>query len=180
MQTVCAARRHNMRRALILLLLTLSCAAATAQEEADDFYLYKLEGQEASVQRRIETDTMLFYRAMQSGGDLFGRITEYSFFHVDYARRGIYYADRPALIDGIEMRRANISVIRRLGVSEYGYAGLAGGAVEKGVNAQTGLEYIVKLDNGQVLSVTQGTEQALGVGQRCLVLFGSTTRIIAQ
>ena len=58
--------------------------------------------------------------------------------------------------------------------------GLAGSAVEKGVNAQTGLEYIVKLDNGQVLSVTQGTEQALGVGQRCLVLFGSTTRIIAQ
>ncbi len=133
MQPVCAARRPNMRKTLMLLLLTLSCGAVTAQEEADDFYLYKLEGQEASAQRRIETDTMLFYRAMQSGGDLFGRITEYSFFHVDYARRGIYYADRPALIDGIEMRRANISVIRRLGVSEYGYAGLAGGAVMGGM-----------------------------------------------
>ena len=58
--------------------------------------------------------------------------------------------------------------------------GLAGGAVEKGVNAQTGLEYIVKLDNGQVISITQGTGQALGVGQRCLVLFGSTNRVIAQ
>ena len=58
--------------------------------------------------------------------------------------------------------------------------GLAGSAVEKGVNSQTGLEYIVKLDNGQVISVTQGTGQALGVGQRCLVLFGSTTRVIAQ
>lgn len=58
--------------------------------------------------------------------------------------------------------------------------GLAGSAAEKGLTSQTGLEYIVKLDNGQVISVTQGTGQALGIGQRCLVLFGSTTRVIAQ
>ena len=58
--------------------------------------------------------------------------------------------------------------------------GLVGDAAEKGLSSQTGLEYIVKLDNGQVISVTQGTGQALGVGQRCLVLFGNTTRIIAQ
>ena len=58
--------------------------------------------------------------------------------------------------------------------------GLVGSAAEKGLTAQTGLEYIVKLDNGQVISITQGTGQALGVGQRCLVLFGSTNRVIAQ
>ncbi len=58
--------------------------------------------------------------------------------------------------------------------------GLAGSAAEQGLTSQTGLEYIVKLDNGQVISITQGTGQALGVGQRCLVLFGSTNRIIAQ
>ncbi len=58
--------------------------------------------------------------------------------------------------------------------------GMAGNAIEKGVNSQIGLEYIVKLDNGQVISITQGTGQALGVGQRCFVLFGSTARIIAQ
>ncbi len=58
--------------------------------------------------------------------------------------------------------------------------GLAGSAAEKGLTSQTGLEYIVKLDNGQVISITQGTGQALGVGQRCLVLFGSTNRVIAQ
>ena len=58
--------------------------------------------------------------------------------------------------------------------------GLVGDAAEKGLSSQTGLEYIAKLDNGQVISVTQGTGQALGVGQRCLVLFGNTTRIIAQ
>ena len=58
--------------------------------------------------------------------------------------------------------------------------GLAGSAAEKGLTSQTGLEYIVELDNGQVISITQGTGQALGVGQRCLVLFGSTNRVIAQ
>lgn len=58
--------------------------------------------------------------------------------------------------------------------------GLVGNVAEKGLTSQTGLEYIVKLDNGQVISITQGTGQALGVGQRCLVLFGSTNRVIAQ
>lgn len=106
--------------------MTLCCVAAAAQEEGEDYYLYKLEDQEAVAQRRIETDTMLFYRAVQRGDDLFGRVSEYSFFHVDYSRRGVYYADRPATVDGIGMRRANISVVRRLGLSEYARAGLSG------------------------------------------------------
>ncbi len=58
--------------------------------------------------------------------------------------------------------------------------GAVGNAAEKGLSKQTGLEYIVRMDNGQVISITQGTGQALGVGQRCLVLFGSTNRVIAQ
>ena len=58
--------------------------------------------------------------------------------------------------------------------------GMVGGATEKGVTSQTGIEYILKLDNGQVISITQGTNQALGVGQRCLVLYGNPSRVIAQ
>lgn len=58
--------------------------------------------------------------------------------------------------------------------------GLVGSAAEQGLTSQTGLEYVVKLDNGQVLSITQGTGEALSVGQKCLVLFGSTNRVIAQ
>lgn len=58
--------------------------------------------------------------------------------------------------------------------------GFAGSATERGLSSQTGLEYVVKLDNGQVISITQGTGDSLGVGQRCLVLFGSTNRVIAQ
>ena len=48
------------------------------------------------------------------------------------------------------------------------------------LSSQTGIEYVVKLDNGQVISITQGTQGALSVGQRCLVLFGNPSRIIPQ
>ena len=58
--------------------------------------------------------------------------------------------------------------------------GMAGSAAEKGLSSQTGLEYIVKLDNGQVISITQGAGQALGIGQRCLVLYGNPSRVVAQ
>lgn len=58
--------------------------------------------------------------------------------------------------------------------------GLVGDMAEQGLSSQTGVEYVVRLDNGQVISITQGTQGALGVGQRCLVLFGNPSRIIAQ
>ena len=58
--------------------------------------------------------------------------------------------------------------------------GLAGSAAQKGLSSQTGYEYIVKLDNGQAISITQGAAQPLMVGQRCLVLYGNPSRIIAQ
>lgn len=58
--------------------------------------------------------------------------------------------------------------------------GLVGNAAETGLTSQTGLEYILKLDNGQTISITQGTAQPLAVGQRCLVLFGNPSRVIAQ
>lgn len=58
--------------------------------------------------------------------------------------------------------------------------GLAGGAAQKGLSSQTGYEYIVQLANGQAISITQGASQPLMVGQRCLVLYGNPSRIIAQ
>jgi outer membrane lipoprotein SlyB len=58
--------------------------------------------------------------------------------------------------------------------------GMIGDATEQGLSSQTAIEYVLRLDNGQVISVTQGTNGALGVGQRCMVLFGNPTRVIAQ
>ena len=58
--------------------------------------------------------------------------------------------------------------------------GLVGEMAEKGMTGQTGLEYILRLDDGRVISITQGEGAPLNVGQRCLVLYGNPARVIAQ
>ncbi len=55
---------------------------------------------------------------------------------------------------------------------------LVGSAAESSLSSQTGLEYVVQLNDGRAISVTQGQSDALGVGQRCLVIYGQQTRII--
>ena len=56
--------------------------------------------------------------------------------------------------------------------------GLLGNAVQKGVSKQTGIEYIVKTSKGRLLSVVQGTQSALSVGQHVLVILGNPAKII--
>ena len=57
--------------------------------------------------------------------------------------------------------------------------GVAGGAAQSALSSQGGFEYVVKLDNGQIMTLTQGTDTLLTPGQRCLMLFGNPSRIIA-
>jgi len=56
--------------------------------------------------------------------------------------------------------------------------GLLGREVQKHVTSQTGVEYIVKLTNGQTISVVQGQSPTLYVGQKVQVLFGSKVRVV--
>lgn len=56
--------------------------------------------------------------------------------------------------------------------------GMAGSAAQGALSSQGGFEYVVKLDNGQVMTLTQGTDTLLSPGQRCLMLFGDPARII--
>lgn len=58
--------------------------------------------------------------------------------------------------------------------------GLAGNAMEKGVNHQQGIEYIIKLTNGKTISVTQPSDVMLYVNQRVLVIYGESTRVVAD
>jgi len=56
--------------------------------------------------------------------------------------------------------------------------GVAGSAIEEGVTRQTGLEITVKLDNGSLIAVTQGADEAFQPGERVRVLSGrGTTRV---
>lgn len=61
---------------------------------------------------------------------------------------------------------------------------LAGGALghyaEKEMTRQNGVEYSVKLDDGRLISIAQGLEPRLSVGQRVTVIQGKErTRVVA-
>ena len=56
--------------------------------------------------------------------------------------------------------------------------GIAGSAIEEGVTRQTGLEITVKLDNGQLIAVTQAADEDFRPGERVRVLSGrGATRV---
>lgn len=56
--------------------------------------------------------------------------------------------------------------------------GIIGDAVQEGVTRQTGYEYTVQLENGGLVTVTQGTDVILQPGQKCLVLYGKQARVV--
>lgn len=61
--------------------------------------------------------------------------------------------------------------------------GALGAKAQEGLSAQTGYEYIVKLDNGKAITLTQGSDQVFTVGQPVYVLdasYGDRARIIPR
>lgn len=61
--------------------------------------------------------------------------------------------------------------------------GYLGGKAQEGLSRQAGLEYIVKLDSGKTITLTQGDDVKLSVGQSVYVLdadYGERARIIAK
>ena len=68
------------------------------------------------------------------------------------------------------------SVLGALGGAALG--ALAGDFAEGELSKQTGVEYIVKLDNGTMRTITQGTDVYMQPGQKCYLLYGNQSRII--
>jgi outer membrane lipoprotein SlyB len=58
--------------------------------------------------------------------------------------------------------------------------GLAGAAIESSATQQKGLEYVVETENGNLMTIVQGTNPAFMEGQRVLVLYGTPSRLIAD
>lgn len=54
--------------------------------------------------------------------------------------------------------------------------GAAGNMAQKGLSSQQGYEYVVRLDSGRVVTLTQGNDVLLASGQRCMVLYGGSAR----
>ena len=58
--------------------------------------------------------------------------------------------------------------------------GIAGSAAESSLSKQKGIEYVVETDNGNLMTVVQGSEPIFSIGQKVLVLYGSPSRLIAD
>jgi len=68
------------------------------------------------------------------------------------------------------------SVLGALGGAALG--GLAGNYAQEGLSRQTGVEYIVRLNNGAMRTITQGTDVYMQPGQKCFLLYGDQSRVI--
>ena len=58
--------------------------------------------------------------------------------------------------------------------------GLAGAAIEANATKQKGTEYVVETENGNLMTIVQGSEPLFSTGQKVLVLYGSPSRLIAD
>ena len=82
---------------LLLSVLLLAGGGAAAQLPDDEYYPYASYEEPA---RRVESDTALFYRAVQRPADLYGELTAFDRADVAWRRRGVAYASAPTLLDG--------------------------------------------------------------------------------
>lgn len=58
--------------------------------------------------------------------------------------------------------------------------GLAGSSIEKSASKQQAIEYVIQTDNSGLITVAQGIEQPLAIGQRVLVIEGKPARVIVD
>ena len=58
--------------------------------------------------------------------------------------------------------------------------GLAGAAIEANATKQKGMEYVIETENGNLMTIVQGTDTVFAEGQKVLVLYGSPSRLIAD
>ena len=120
-----------MRHWWLIIIAIISAVSALAQETADDYMLYKLE-QQSEEEFSITTDTMLFYRAVQYRGDMYGDMTNYKFSFVENSRRGYYFTERGVTLDGIQLQYTYGALLRRLGLSHNAFSGLSYDAMSIG------------------------------------------------
>ena len=56
--------------------------------------------------------------------------------------------------------------------------GIAGDAAQSGLSKQEGYEYVVKTENGNVMTITQGNDVLMTPGEKCYLLYGKEARVI--
>lgn len=108
----------------IALVLALAAAAATpaaAQTPDDEYYPYAGREERRAL---LTTDSLLFYRAVQTAQDLYGEATDFTLPGIAAYRRGFDYDAERMTLSGIELSYRNLTTLRLLGAEERFHAGL--------------------------------------------------------
>ncbi|MFP1483069.1 hypothetical protein ACLB1S_08405 [Escherichia coli] len=58
--------------------------------------------------------------------------------------------------------------------------GIAGAAIESSATKQTGMQYVVETENGNLMTIVQGKDPLFTQGSKVLVLSGNPSRIITD
>jgi len=74
---------------------------------------------------------------------------------------------------GVEYAKSALATVGGTAVG-----GMLGNALEHAARDTTGWEYIIRKENGDMLSVTQRERDPLGLGQRVLVIMGPQARVV--
>ena len=91
----------NPLRAMCLTAGIIASLSAAAQEP--ETYYYPYEAEPAERISMLLTDSVLFYRAVQTPVDLFGEATDYDLSFVRSKRRGEEYAAERTEVNGAEV-----------------------------------------------------------------------------
>ena len=100
-------------REILFSVLLLRCSGVLAQVFDDEPY-YPFAPYEEERMPELESDSLLFYRAVQQADDLWAEVSAFRFSAVSYRRRGEDYALSPVLLEGAEVSWRYLTALRRL------------------------------------------------------------------
>ncbi len=114
--------RRFGRGVLFVSIFAGYAADGFGQEYIREFYPYQRDAE--AYAPMLQTDTALFYRAVQTATDLYGANTDYNLPMVAVGRRGRTYADESTLLNGMPIENyRTCALLRILGASEETYPG---------------------------------------------------------
>lgn len=100
----------------------LAAAFAAAQPPGDEYYPFAEREERV---RMLVTDSVLFYRAVQTPADAYGTVADFNLPQVALKRRGQPYSRECVTADGVPIGYRYASALRQLGAVEEVQAGLA-------------------------------------------------------
>lgn len=116
---------YGRKRALLLSAFVAAVTALFAQTpEDEDFRRIRIRDVSDDYMPHIESDSTIFYRAVQATEDIFDRVTDYDLSFVAFARRGERYFRTPTVLHGIPVRSEYRYMLDNLHFDSRRFSGL--------------------------------------------------------